>query len=205
MKQKRMNSLDRDYWERRYAEENTGWNIGFASPPITTYVDQIFDKSLKILIPGAGNGYEPIYLYNHDFLDIKVLDIAQNPLKSIKNQLPDFPDNKLIQEDFFKHTGKYDLILEQTFFCALLPSQRKAYAKKMHDLLEPNGKLAGLFFNFPLTEKGPPFGGSIIEYKKLFSPYFHLKTLKPCYNSIKQRQGSELFFIFEKLNLDQIK
>ena len=70
--------------------------------------------------------------------------------------------------------------------------------KKMHELLNPGGKIAGLLFNFPLTEKGPPFGGSIEEYKSLFSGAFKLKILEKAYNSIKPRANKELFFIFDK-------
>ena len=68
----------------------------------------------------------------------------------------------------------------------------------MHDLLSEKGKIAGLLFNFPLTEVGPPFGGSHEEYVKLFSEKFTLKTLEPAYNSIKPRANKELFFTFEK-------
>ena len=68
----------------------------------------------------------------------------------------------------------------------------------MHNLLKENGKLAGVLFSFPLTEQGPPFGGSKEEYQQLFSDKFLLKTLEPCYNSIKPRENNELFIIFHK-------
>tara|TARA_B100000949_G_C14124433_1_gene383974 strand:+ start:180 stop:776 length:597 start_codon:yes stop_codon:yes gene_type:complete len=195
-----MTKLDQSYWEERYSQGNTGWDIGHPSPPLVQYIDQIKDKSISILIPGAGKGYEAIYLYQNGFFNINVVDLAQNPLKHIKNRLPHFPQEQLIQTDFFEHTGKYDLIFEQTFFCALSPAKRPAYAKKMHELLKPDGKIAGVLFNFALSEKGPPFGGSLNEYKELFTPLFNIRKLEPCYNSIKPRAGSELFFIFEKLN-----
>jgi len=75
---------------------------------------------------------------------------------------------------------------------------RDNYVKKMSKIIKPNGKIAGLLFQFPLTEKGPPFGGSKQEYIKRFSPYFELKTLETAYNSIKPRVKNELFIIFEK-------
>ena len=92
----------------------------------------------------------------------------------------------------------YDLIIEQTFFCALQPNLREKYVSKMYDLLSEKGKISGLFFNFPLTEVGPPFGGSYEEYVNLFSEKFTIKTLEPAYNSIKLRTNKELFFTFEK-------
>ena len=68
----------------------------------------------------------------------------------------------------------------------------------MQTLLIPNGKIAGLLFQFPLTEVGPPFGGSKEEYVALFQKDFTIKTLEPAINSIKPRLEKELFFIFTK-------
>ena len=107
-------------------------------------------------------------------------------------------EKHLIHDDFFNHTGTYDLIIEQTFFCALQPSLRPNYVAKMYDLLSKKGKVSGLLFNFPLTEEGPPFGGSQEEYINLFSNAFSIKTLDIAYNSIKPRANKELFFTFEK-------
>jgi len=41
------------YWTERYDEDRTGWDIGYPSTPIKSYIDQLDDKALKILIPGA--------------------------------------------------------------------------------------------------------------------------------------------------------
>jgi len=189
--------FDQTYWEHRYKEEKTAWDIGYPSPPLTTYIDQLEDKNLEILIPGAGYGHEAIYLHKKGFKKVSVVDLAQTALQNIAEKCPDYPENRLIMADFFELQGSYDLIVEQTFFCALNPMLRKAYVVKMKQLLKPKGKLAGVFFDFEKTEDGPPFGGSQKEYKALFEPHFIIKTLQRCHNSIKQRQCSELFFIFE--------
>lgn len=190
--------FDKAFWESKYSIEETGWDIGYASTPLITYFDQLLNKELKILIPGGGNCYEAEYLYEQGFKNIFVIDIAEQPLKNLKKRFPNFPDNQLINDDFFSHQEKYDLIVEQTFFCALDPVLRKKYVKKMVELLAEKGKLAGLLFDFELTEEGPPFGGSSEEYLKLFPPYFNIKKLEKCYNSIQPRAERELFFIFEK-------
>jgi len=100
--------------------------------------------------------------------------------------------------DFFELNLSFDLIIEQTFFCALSPSLRKAYASKSAELLNEGGKITGLLFNFPLTQKGPPFGGNLDEYQNLFKTNFNLKTIERCYNSEPSRKNKELFIIFEK-------
>jgi len=190
--------LDKEYWEDKYAKNSTGWNIGYISTPIKEYIDQLKNKDIKILIPGAGNSYEAQYLWENGFRNLFVLDIAKQPLINLKNRVKDIPDTNLIQTDFFNYEGIYDLIIEQTFFCALDPELRRDYAKKAHSLLSDNGKIIGLLFDFELTNDGPPFGGDKQEYKEYFKPYFRLKRLERAYNSIKPRMNKELFFIFEK-------
>lgn len=192
-------SLTRAYWEDRYKKNELGWDIGYISPPLQAYIDQLSTKNLKILVPGAGNGYEVIYLYQKGFLNTFVVDLAKQPLNHIKSELPDIHNNHLIHGDFFDlSVDSFDLILEQTFFCALHPNLREAYVDKMFNILRPGGKIAGLLFDFPLTESGPPFGGSREEYSTRFGKKFKIKKLEEAYNSIPPRKGKELFFIFEK-------
>ncbi|MCK0192692.1 methyltransferase domain-containing protein [Arenibacter sp. F20364] len=193
-----MKKLNKEFWEQKYDRGDMGWDIGHISAPIKEYIDQLTDKHLKILIPGAGNAYELLYLVENGFSNVFVIDIARQPLEQIKKRIPNFPEGQLLEGNFFDLAlNNFDLILEQTFFCALDPCLRAAYASKMKQLLKPNGKLAGLLFNFPLTESGPPFGGSPAEYKSLFQENFKIKVLETAYNSIKPRADKELFFIFE--------
>jgi thiopurine S-methyltransferase len=192
--------LNKTYWQQRYLEGRTGWDLGAASPPLQAYIDQLGRTDLRILVPGAGRGFEAEYLYRKGFDDFTVLDIAPFPLKQLADRLPsDFPAERLVEGDFFEYDGgPFDLILEHTFFCALPPEARPRYAEKMAELLRPGGILAGLFFDFPLTPDGPPFGGSPEEYQKLFAPGFSIRVLERARNSIPPRAGRELFFIFEK-------
>lgn len=192
--------LDQSFWSEKYQSNQTGWDIGGISTPIKEYIDQLEDKDLSILIPGAGNAYEAAYLFEQGFTNVSIVDIAKEPLDNFRKSVPSFPKDKILQEDFFTHEGSYDLIFEQTFFCALDPSFRVDYIDKMKGLLKRNGKLVGLLFDFRLDDVGPPFGGSEDAYTIDFKKRFHLKTLAPCYNSIKPRQGKELFIIFEKVN-----
>lgn len=190
--------MNKEFWSLRYEENQTGWDIGEISRPLKEYIDQLEDKNLKILIPGAGNSYEAEYLFKNGFKNVHVIDISEKPLQNLKNRVYDFPDEQIIEGDFFQLEEKFDLILEQTFFCAIPVEKRPEYARHASKILKPGGKIAGLLFKFPLTEDGPPFGGSKEEYLQYFSPYFEIDTLEESYNSIKPRQGNELFFKFNK-------
>ena len=196
------NPKEQNYWTQRYREENTGWDIGYPSTPLKEYIDQLKDKSITILIPGAGNAYEAEYLWKQGFKNVFVMDISEFPLKKFKERIPDFPKAQLLLADFFQHENQYDLILEQTFFCSFVPTgaNRIAYAKQMAKLLKPKGKLVGVWFDFPLTgnlEKRP-FGGDKKLYLTYLEPFFETITFERCHNSIPPRQGNELFGIFLK-------
>jgi len=186
------------YWNQRYLKNEIGWNIGTASIPLITYINQLHDVNIKILIPGAGNAYEASYCFTKGFNKVFVLDWSEIAIENFKENTPNFPNEQVFCQDFFKHKGQYDLILEQTFFCALEPKLRLKYVEKMHQLLKPKGCLAGLFFNKVFHKDGPPFGAEKQTYINLFKPYFNLNILEKCYNSIPSRKDTELFFIFEK-------
>ncbi len=193
-----MIQLNKDYWTNRYQANETGWDLGDISTPLKEYIDQLTNKNISILIPGAGNAHEAEYLFLRGFKNVTVIDISPEPLKNIKKRIPEFPENNLILGDFFEHQQQYDLIIEQTFFCALNPSLRKNYAEKMNHLLKEKGKLAGILFNEPLNSDHPPFGGNKEEYISYFESYFNFKTFDVCYNSIEPRKDRELFILFEK-------
>lgn len=55
-------SLDQNYWNTRWANNETGWDIGYPAPAITNYMAQVPDKHIAILIAGCGNAYEAAFL-----------------------------------------------------------------------------------------------------------------------------------------------
>lgn len=190
--------LDESYWTERYHHQQTGWDLGQVSPPLGNYIDQLKDKDLAILIPGSGNSYEAAYLYHQGFKKVYILDISEVPLRAFKRKYPQFPDNQVLHDDFFSIQGRYDLILEQTFFSALSPDLRPQYVEKVLRMLRPGGKLVGVLFDDPLFTDHPPFGGSREDYLGFFAPHFKIRKFERSYNSVKPRQGREFFMILEK-------
>ncbi len=192
-----MNTPDASYWNNRFNNHDTPWDTGDVSTPLKEYIDQLTDKNISILIPGCGNAHEAGYLLANGFAHITLIDISAVLTQQLEEKFKEYNGKELtiITGDFFELRGQFDLIIEQTFFCALDPALRKKYVLQMHGLLKPGRKLAGLLFNKIFETAGPPFGGNIDEYKKLFSPFFRTKTMEPCYNSIAPRAGAECFFI----------
>ncbi|WP_233900158.1 methyltransferase domain-containing protein [Tenacibaculum piscium] len=192
-------NLSEFFWDNKYLNNKIGWDLGEISPPLKMYFDQLKNKELKILIPGGGNSYEAEYLFNNGFKNVFVVDLSKTALENIKKRVPSFPKEQLILGDFFDLNITFDLVIEQTFFCALNPNLRLNYAKKMNDLLTEKGKLVGLLFDAILNDNHPPFGGNKKEYITYFKPYFRFNVLEKCYNSYHNRQAMELFMIFQKL------
>lgn len=192
------NPIDRNFWNEQYETNNLGWDLGEISSSLKAYIDQLANKDLRILIPGCGNGYEAKYLLQQGFTNITLIDIVPSLVENLKKGFGDDAEIKIICGNFFDLEGIYDLILEQTFFCALTPSLRENYVSKMHSLLAPKGKLAGVLFNREFDQPGPPFGGNKTEYISLFKNKFNIQAMEPCYNSFIKRVGTELFFILEK-------
>ena len=185
--------LTEEYWNNCYQSKDTRWDLGKISPPIEAYISQLQDRELSILIPGGGNSHEAEYLLNKGFKNVFVVDISPFAIANIKSRVPNFPFKQLYNKDFFKLNGRFDLIIEQTFFCAIDKNLRSSYAKKMAELLNAEGKLVGLLFNAPLNEDHPPYGGTIKEYVGYFEPYFEIEIMEPCYNSIEPRSGREVW------------
>jgi SAM-dependent methyltransferase len=186
-------SLDKHFWNSRWANRETGWDIGYASPAIIGYLQQYPDKDAAILIPGCGNAYEAQSMLEMGFSNIVLLDISEEAISRVREKFRDTPGVSLLCGDFFEHKGQYDLIIEQTFFCALDPSLRQDYVRQSASLLKEGGRLMGLLFDRDFEAAGPPFGGHKEEYLPLFSTHFHIHTMQTCYNSIPPRAGFELF------------
>lgn len=194
--------LDKSYWEQRYRRNETGWDIGEISPPLKEYIDQLSNNDLFILIPGAGNAYEAEYLVKKGFKNVFVCDLAAEPLNNLQKRIPELHPGNLLQGDFFDISLEhhFDLIIEQTFFCAINPALRRGYFEKIHALLKPGGRLVGLLFNDKLNSDHPPFGGNKEEYLEYFSDLFVINVYEQCYNSVKPRAGRELFINLSSKN-----
>jgi methyl halide transferase len=194
--------MDHQYWENRYIENDTPWSLHQANPALIRYMEDK-NRDASILIPGAGTSYEVIELFNMGFTNLTICDISGTALslleKTVEKILQKDHSIRFVHGDFFSLTEQFDYIIEQTFFCALLPEKREEYVRKMFDLLRDNGTLFGVLFATPFSKPGPPFGGEINEYKSLLSKLFYIKEISMCTHSVKPRQGNELFFICKKL------
>ena len=78
-------ALNADFWNNKYLNHTTGWDLGAVSPPLNSYIDSLDNKDLAILIPGAGNAYEATYLADQGFKNITIIDIAPSLIADLRS------------------------------------------------------------------------------------------------------------------------
>lgn len=192
-----MNALDKDFWTKRYETGETGWDAARPTPILEQYILQLRSNDLSVLIPGCGRAWEADVLLEKGIFNLTLADISEAPFVDVRKRLKEkkMPEPQIFIGDFFSLEGPFDLVLEQTFFCALSPENRRNYVRKMHEIIKPGGKLAGVVFSVEFPFDGPPFGAKPELYIELFSPYFDIKIFEPAYNSIPPRNGNEYFLM----------
>lgn len=193
--------LDAEFWNERWKTDQTGWDMKSVAPITRSYFEKYPNKSDAILIPGCGNAYEAQMLEDLGYRDITIIDISPFLIKKLKEKFKDSKVIKVVETNFFDWEGHYDVIFEQTFFCALSPTLRTDYVDKIHALLKNEGLLVGLLFNRNFEHEGPPFGGEAAEYKQLFQDNFEFLTFENSWDSIPPRADTELFIEFRKQSL----
>ena len=90
------NELNADFWNHRWKSGLTGWDIGYASPPLVEYMSQYEDKSVSILIPGCGNSYEAENLLSKGFDDITLIDISEELTNRLRERFKKTPQVKAV-------------------------------------------------------------------------------------------------------------
>ena len=196
------NSLDNSFWNIRYQNNQTGWDLGEISNPIKKWFDNQENKKINILIPGAGKGHEVKYGFENGFRNIFYMDLSSCAADLFKEICPRFPKDQILIGDFFslKKPLFFDVIIEQTFFCAIDPTLRPNYIKKTNEILKENGKIIGLLFNREFDTNGPPFGGTEKEYRGLFNSKFNFKKFENSLLSSLPRKEYEFWIELIKKN-----
>jgi SAM-dependent methyltransferase len=108
-----------------------------------------------------------------------------------------------LEEDVFalggEHDATYDLLFEQTCYCAIEPARRDEYAALAARLVAPGGTM--LFVVYPAGEHpgGPPFAIDPAEIGPRFDGRFELLELRaPARPSKPARAGKEMFAVLRR-------
>jgi SAM-dependent methyltransferase len=188
-------SANPEYWENRYQEGTTRWDLGRAAPPLQSFLNSTQVPPVgKIAVLGCGRGYDAILFAQHGFEAIG-FDFASSAIADATALAQASGSSaKFMQRDIFELPAEFphefDYVLEHTCFCAIDPSLRSAYVKLARNILRSQGELIGLFWAHT-RPGGPPFGATTEEIQQLFAPDFNILSLELVTNSIPERQGDE--------------
>jgi len=191
------------FWNKRYLDYNTAWDIGSPTPILTNYL--IKNKKIgKVCVLGCGNGHDALEFakYNNDVYAVDFAEQALNNLNeaSNKNRLM----INLVNEDIFNLRNNYDtffdLVFEYTCFCAIDPERREEYFDVVHGILKKDGLLFAIFIPLDkeINRDGPPFGVDLKQIEKIISNKFEIIENKFSDLSIKPRKDREKLVILKK-------
>ncbi|XP_021289634.1 thiocyanate methyltransferase 1-like [Herrania umbratica] len=125
------------------------------------------------------------------------LDISEEAIKKAKQMsstLPNADYFTFIKADFFTWhpTDLFDLIFDYTFFCAIEPDMRSAWAQQIQNFLKPDGELITLMFPMDDHAGGPPYKVSIANYEDVLHPMgFEAISIADNKWAIEVRKGRE--------------
>lgn len=185
-----------EYWEYRYQEGTTRWDLGKAAPPLVNLLNssELALKSGCVAVLGCGRGYDAMLFAEYGFdalgFDFAPLAIADaTALAQAARSSAQF-----LQRDIFNLANEFpsyfDYVVEHTCFCAIDPDKRSDYVKLVRQILKPQGELIGVFFTHSRFG-GPPFGITTEAIEQYFEADFEIISLVPITNSVPERQGEE--------------
>lgn len=200
------------FWQTKYKEDHTPWDIGQVAPAFAKYISELEPKKqihqvLKVCVLGCGRGHDAFYFADKGF-ETYGFDFAKDAI-DFCNKVKGKRGLKTIyfhQKDFFElvkdktWNGFFDYVIEHTSFCAINPKKRKEYIDLISYLLKPKGRLIGLFFIRPKELGGPPYGISPEKLRTLFNKGFKEIIKLYCEKCLHETtlEGEEYFGVFEK-------
>ncbi len=173
-------------WESRWRSGQTGWDQG-ASPPVLT---EVLKRGLlpegRTLVPGCGAGYDVLTLAEDGSREVEGLEISPTAIARFESlrERSGLPPSRarVTAADFFSFApGEgFTLIWDYTFLCAIPPSRREEWARRVDALLRSGAEavLATLLFPVwpdvrPTLEapgEGPPYALHPDHARELLQP-----------------------------------
>jgi SAM-dependent methyltransferase len=185
------------FWDLRFKADFTPWDQGGVPDYLVRHVEAHPAPS-RVLIPGCGAGHEIRYFAERSW-PVMAIDFSKVAVARAKAQLGSL--GHLVHEaDFFGASlepGRFDVIYERAFLCALPRSLWRDWARRVAELLPPGGQLFG-FFYVDTLEKGPPFGLGDSQLSDLLEANFQLREELTPTDSIPIFRGKEKWMVWER-------
>jgi len=182
-----------EYWNQRYHKQETPWDSGQPSPIFTKLLPGLKIPKSRVLILGAGTGADAQFFANQGHV-VTAVDFSSAALALAQKNHP-HSSVRWVEKDVLRlpedWNGQFDLVIEHTCYCAILPSQRNALVKVWQKMLHDQGQLLGTFFTMHASDQ-PPFGASEWEIRKRMQKSFQFLFWGRWNESLPGREGKEL-------------
>lgn len=182
-------------WDAAWVQKVTPWDLGGVHPVIENLVATGSLPTGRVLVPGCGSGWDVVALAGptRHVVGLDLSETATSQARKAAEGKPGAPFSEFVSGNFFDYapSAPFDLIFDYTFFCALNPSLRPEWAKKMAQLLLPGGELITLMFPLDEYSGGPPYAVSEKAYEDALGPSgLECHSLEPVQGP-KPRLGKE--------------
>ncbi|KAM7279674.1 hypothetical protein ACFE04_006808 [Oxalis oulophora] len=189
-------SSSSDNWDKSWQQGITPWDLGQPTP-IILHLHMIAGLPMgKALVPGCGTGYDVVAMACPEryVVGLEISENAINKALEFSASSPNADYFTFFKADFFTWNPPelFDLIFDYTFFCAIEPHMRTAWAETTRKLLKPGGELITLMFPISDHVGGPPYKVSVSDYEKVLYPVgFEAISIVDNEMAIGPRKGKE--------------
>ncbi|KAK6138704.1 hypothetical protein DH2020_027566 [Rehmannia glutinosa] len=161
-------------WDKCWEEGLTPWDLGSPTPVLVHLHNTGSLPKGRALVPGCGSGHDVVAIACAE-RHVVGLDISDNAIKKateLSSGSPNAEHFTFLKTDFFTWCPDelFDLIVDYTVFLCLQPELRSMWARKISDLLKPDGELIALMYPIDNHEGGPPYKVSIADYEEVLHP-----------------------------------
>jgi len=191
-----------DKWDANYEQGTDGWDLGKPTPVFQHLLQNQDLLPGRIIVLGAGRGYDAREFARHGF-QVTAVDFSSQAVQEMHRLANPEAPVEILQHDIFtlpeSFNHSFDYVLEYTCFCAIDPARRAEYADLVTRLLKPDGTYIDLAFPLDGRKGGPPFAVSVKEIIDLLQARgFKLISREKPVESIPRRRNAEELLVFRK-------
>lgn len=197
------------FWEGLYASRSDGWELGHPAPALAAWLSAghafpaAGSGTASVAVPGCGRGHDARLLarwgYRVRGFDFAAAAVAEARALAEAEALAVAFEQRDIFTLAGDYAGGFDAVWEYTCFCAIDPARREEYARLIHAILRPGGRLLACFYPLREGTDGPPFPVSVGDIERLLSPRFRIVEAGPPAESVERRRGLEWLVLAHRL------
>jgi SAM-dependent methyltransferase len=186
-----------DFWDLRYAANFAPWDAGRVPAQLAAFV-ACASRPRSVLVPGCGAARDVRFLADSGW-GVLGIDFSHEAIAAARAVLGPHV-NRVRYGDFFAPLGEapFEVVYERAFLCALPRRLWRDWGRRVAELVEPGGVLAGYFY-FDQGERGPPFAlHGAADLAELLAPAFERIEDAPVGDSIEVFRGKERWQVWQR-------